>query len=102
MHLAEYYQIKDINLAEKYALQAFQMGLNTKNPDDKIEALQFLTNISDGSESKKYAIQAFKLNDSIVKVRQQAKNQFAKIKYDANLALEESRKQKQLKEYFIV
>jgi hypothetical protein len=33
-------------------------------------------------EAKEYSLQYLHINDSIKKVRQQAKNQFAKIKYD--------------------
>ncbi|WP_333809265.1 tetratricopeptide repeat-containing sensor histidine kinase [Flavobacterium sp.] len=102
MHLAEYYQKADLDVAKNYALKAFEMAKKTNNPDDKIEALQFLTKLSDGIEAKEYAIQTFKLNDSIQTVRQQAKNQFAKIKYDSKQALKELEKQKRLKEFSVV
>lgn len=102
MHLAEYYQKEDINVAKNHALKAYEMAGKTNNPDDKIEALQFLTKLSDGIEAKEYAIQTFKLNDSIQTARQQAKNQFAKIKYDSKQALKELEKQKQLKEFSVI
>lgn len=102
MHLAEYYQKEDINTAKKHALKAYEMARKTNNPDDKIEALQFLTKLSDGIEAKEYAIETFKLNDSIQTARQQAKNQFAKIKYDSKQALKELEKQKQLKEFSVI
>ena len=102
MHLAEYYQKEDINTAKNHALKAYEMARKTNNPDDKIEALQFLTKLSDGVEAKEYAIRTFKLNDSIQTARQQAKNQFAKIKYDSKQALEELEKQKQLKEFSVI
>lgn len=102
MHLAEYYQKEDIIVAKNHALKAYEMARKTNNPDDKIEALQFLTKLSDGIEAKEYAIETFKLNDSIQTARQQAKNQFAKIKYDSKQALEELEKQKQLKEFSVI
>ena len=102
MHLAEYYENSDINLAKTYALKAFKYASKVENSDDKLEALQYLTRVSIGEESKKYALKSFLLNDSIKKVKQQAKNQFAKIKYDSKKAIEESQRQKQLKEYFII
>jgi hypothetical protein len=34
------------------------------------------------NENQEYSLQYLHINDSIKKVRQQAKNQFAKIKYD--------------------
>jgi tetratricopeptide (TPR) repeat protein len=102
MHLAEYYENSDINLAKTFALKAFKYASKVENPDDKLEALQYLTRVSKGEESKTYALKSFLLNDSIKTVKQQAKNQFAKIKYDSKKAIEESQKQKQLKEYFII
>lgn len=102
MHLAEYYQKVDLDVAKNHALKAYEMAEKTNNPDDKIEALQFLTKLSDGIEAKEYAIETFKLNDSIQTARQQAKNQFAKIKYDSKQALEELEKQKQLKEFSVI
>lgn len=102
MHLAEYYENSDANLAKKYALSAFNYASKIENPDDKLEALQYLTKISTGEESKQYAIKSFHLNDSINSVKQNAKNQFAKIKYDSKKANEESLKQKKLKEYFLI
>lgn len=102
IHLAEYYEKSDNNLAKTYALRTLKYASKVKNADDKLEALQYLTKVSKGEDSKKYAIQSFVLNNSIKTVRQEAKNQFAKIKYDSKKAIEESIKQKQLKEYFII
>lgn len=102
MHLAEYHQKADSNTAKKYALKAKETAIKTRNPDDKMEALEFLTELSEGNEAKEYAIVAFALNDSISKVRQQAKNQFAKLKYDSKQTLKELDKQKQLKEFSVI
>jgi signal transduction histidine kinase len=101
MHLAEYYESSNLDLAKTYALEAFNYATLAENQDDKLEALQYLSKVSTGEKSKKYALRSFNLNDSIKTVKQQAKNQFAKIKYDSKKAIEESQKQKQLKEYFI-
>ena len=102
MHLAEYYESSNLDLAKAYALEAFNYASLAENQDDKLEALQYLTKVSTGEKSKAYAIQSFNLNDSIRTVKLNAKNQFAKIKYDSKKAIEESQKQKQLKEYFIL
>lgn len=101
IHLAEYYENSDVNLAKKYASSALNYASKVENSDDRLEALQYLTRVSNGEDSKNYAIQSFLLNDSIKRIKQQTKNQFAKIKYDSKKAIEESQKQKQLKEYFI-
>ena len=102
MHLAEYYENSNLDLAKTYALEAFSYASLAENQDDKLEALQYLTKVSTGEKSKAYAIQSFNLNDSIKTVKLNAKNQFAKIKYDSKKAIEESQKQKKMKEYFIL
>jgi len=102
MHLAEFYEKSDINLAKNFALDAYKHSLKVKSPDDRLEALQYLTKVSTGEDSKNYALRSFQLNDSIKKVKQNAKNQFAKIKYDSKKANEESLKQKKIKEYFLI
>lgn len=102
IHLAEYYANSDVKLAKKYALNAFNYASKVENTEDQLEALQYLSKVSTGEASKTYAIKAFTLNDSINTIKQNAKNQFAKIKYDSKKAIEESEKQKQLKEYFII
>jgi signal transduction histidine kinase len=102
MHLAEYYESSDVILAKENALSALKYASKVENSDDKLEALQYLARVSNGSDSKNYAIQSFLLNDSIKKAKQQAKNQFAKIKYDSKKAIAESQRQKQLKEYSII
>lgn len=101
IHLAEYYESSNLDLAKTYALEAFNYASLAENQDDKLEALQYLSKVSTGEKSKTYALRSFNLNDSIKTVKQQAKNQFAKIKYDSKKAVEESQKQKKLKEYFI-
>lgn len=102
IHLAEYYQKENLNIAKNHALKAYEIARTTNNPDDKIEALQFLTKLSGDNQAKENALQTFKLNDSIQTVRQQTKNQFAKIKYDSKQAINELEKQKKLKEFSII
>jgi hypothetical protein len=50
--------------------------------DDRLECLELIIRNSTRNEAKEYSLQYLHINDSIKKVRQQAKNQFAKIKYD--------------------
>ncbi len=102
IHLAEFYEKTNINLANDFALKAYKYSLKVKSPDDKLEALQYLTRVSTGEKAKNYALKSFLLNDSIKKVKQQAKNQFAKIKYDSKQTLKELEKQKQLKEFSVI
>lgn len=99
IHLAEYHQNINPKQAIQLATQAFSFAQKTNNPDDKLEALKLIIKLSKPEEAKELALQHIKLSDSIFKTRQYAKNQFAKIKYDATQAHQEkekSEKQKQI------
>lgn len=92
IHIAQYYQNSNQPLAVNYAKKAYQAAKNINSPDDKIEALQYWIINAPPAEAKLLAIQQMKLSDSINIVRQSAKNQFAKIKYDASKSIEEKLK----------
>ena len=103
MHLSEYYVSSDSKLANVYALKAYQASTTINNPDDRLDALDFLIKNSSENEFKKYYALHSSLRDSLLNVRQTAKNQFAKIKYDSTKALQESENQKKQKQlYFIL
>lgn len=97
-HLSEYYQDKNPELALDFAQKAYQSATKINSPDDRLEALKFCIINAEPSLAKKLAIQQISISDSINKVRQSAKNQFAKIKYDASKTIKEKQeieKQKQ-------
>ena len=89
MHLSEYYQTRDSKLAESYALKAYETSKKVNSPDDRLEALKWLTENSSPHLVKDYSKIYFKLNDSLTTARTTAKNQFAKIKYDSKKATQE-------------
>ncbi|MCO6175361.1 hypothetical protein NHF50_09930 [Flavobacterium sp. NRK F10] len=85
VHLARFYQDSLPSLTVEYAQKAFQAASNIKSPDDQIEALEILIPNTSGIQSKQYFQDYRTINDSIDLVRQTAKNQFAKMKYDYSL-----------------
>jgi len=93
MHLAEYYKwYNDVKNATLWANKAYKSATKAIIPDDRLEALNLLFSVSTNNTLKnKYHNTFIQINDSIQKARQQAKNQFAKIKYDTEKA--ESQKQ---------
>jgi signal transduction histidine kinase len=94
-HLAEYYQLhKDKELAKKYASKSYQIGSTLGVIDERLHALTILSETSSVDQSSKYSATYFRLNDSINKVREKNKNQFAKIRYDFTLAKEQNLKLK--------
>ncbi len=94
MHLSEYYGKQNQQLSNNYALKAYEAATRVNNPDDRIEALDFLIKNASGTEFKKYYSIHSALIDSITKVRQTAKNDFAKIKYDSKKAIQDLELQK--------
>jgi len=101
MHMAEYYLKSNLKLSNDFAQKAYNAATTINSPDDRIEAIKFLIASSNTNEVKSLALKQMNISDSINKVRQNSKTQFAKIKYDANIALKESEKQKSQKQLYL-
>jgi tetratricopeptide (TPR) repeat protein len=97
MHLSEYYQNINPSFAKDFAQKAYNCATAINSPDDRIEAIKFLITSSSVNDVKSLALKQMNISDSINKIRQNSKIQFAKIKYDANIALKESERQKSQK-----
>lgn len=100
MHLAEYYQKEnDLETTTKWAKKAYQSATKAFIPDDRLEALNLLFTATSNNDLKnQYHETYIRINDSLQKARQQAKNQFAKIKYDSEKA-EDQKQTYQLRMY---
>ncbi|MHC0448330.1 tetratricopeptide repeat-containing sensor histidine kinase [Flavobacterium sp. 3-218] len=93
-NLAEYYR-NNKALSMMYAKLSYKNYTLSGNTDDRLLALQFITeNNSSDIESKKNALGYINIADSIYIERQEAKNQFAKMKYDSKTEKEENLKLK--------
>ncbi|MBC7848063.1 MAG: ATP-binding protein [Flavobacterium sp.] len=94
IYFSEYHRKNNPKLAKRYAQIAFEKATKVNNPDDRLESLKLLIQNSTGNQLKKFSLDYIRINDSLVKARQKAKNQFAKIKYDSKLDKEENLKLK--------
>ncbi|MBF4515507.1 ATP-binding protein [Flavobacterium sp. ANB] len=92
MHFSEIYAETNQKLAKHYADDAYKKATEVNNVDDRLLSLGLSIKNSNGDELKKTTILYLKINDSIVKARQKAKNKFAKIKYDSKKEKEENQK----------
>lgn len=92
LHLADYYAKKDIKKSDKNALAAYNAATKLNSVDERLEALQILISNDHSAQNGKYVQRYFTLNDSIIKVRNNFKNKFAKIKYDAKKEKDENAK----------
>ncbi|WP_317128862.1 tetratricopeptide repeat-containing sensor histidine kinase [Flavobacterium zhairuonense] len=92
LHLADYYSKKDVQKSDESALTAYNISTKLNSVDERLEALQILISNDHSPKKQKYVQKYFTLNDSIIKVRNNFKNKFAKIKYDAKKEKDENEK----------
>jgi len=92
LHLAEFYTKTDSQKSNEYAEEAYQIATKFHSIDERLRALSFL--ISNNYKSTEYAQKYIYLNDSIIKIRNNFKNKFAKIKYDSKKEKDENQKLK--------
>jgi len=92
LHLAEYYAISNSKTSNQHALEAYKIATKLNSIDERLRALQLLISNNSNTESTKYAQKYIVLNDSIIKIRNNFKNKFAKIKYDSKKEKDENQK----------
>jgi signal transduction histidine kinase len=94
-HLTDYYFHFRPDSALLYAQNMYAVARRLQSPDDQLEALQKLIQLSQPKEMKGYFSKYLQLSDSLQTIRNAAKNQFALIRYEAeknkaeNLRLEQ-------------
>ncbi|MEO7978628.1 ATP-binding protein [Flavobacterium sp.] len=92
LHLAEYYALTDSKKSNQHALDAYKTATKLNSIDERLRALQFLISNDFNKQSIKYAQKYIVLNDSIIKIRNNYKNKFARIKYDSKKEKDENQK----------
>ena len=88
-HLTEFFSKTDIKKSNDYAKKAYEIATKLNSVDERLRALSFLISGNSGSA---YAQKYISINDSIIKVRNNFKNKFAKIKYDSKKEKDENQK----------
>lgn len=104
LKIAEYYQLKNKSTAVSYLKKALTLATKHKSIDNKISALKKLIPLTKNDASLNYSEEYIRLNDSITSVRNQAKNQFAKIRFDYSKELEQNQtlKSKEIENQLII
>ncbi|TDW47427.1 histidine kinase/DNA gyrase B/HSP90-like ATPase [Flavobacterium sp. 270] len=93
--LARYYdENNNSSAAKKFGLIAYSNLNDLQNIEDKQSALKLLIKNSNEDELKKYSMQYIDLIEHLFQIRQEAKNQFARIKYNSKREKEENLKLK--------
>ncbi|HEU4790511.1 MAG TPA: tetratricopeptide repeat protein [Flavobacterium sp.] len=81
--LSEFYNKTNPVLSYHYAQLSYAKATKVNNVNDRLKSLEQLIKNSTGNQSKKFTTNYLRINDSLNKATQKAKNQFAKIKYDS-------------------
>ena len=92
LYLSEYYLPYNLQKSRSFAQQAYKESTKHNSIDERLEALLLLIKTSGNNSA--FALKYAVLNDSITQVRNSAKSQFAKMRYDARLVNEENLKLK--------
>lgn len=90
IHFSEFYKDSKPNESYNYARLAYEKATEINSVNTRLKSLALLVENSIGNESKKFSMLHLDINDSINKVRQKARNQFAKIKYDSKKEKEDN------------
>lgn len=83
LHFAKFYEESNLLLAKKYMHLSYEKFTLAHTIDERLSSLKLIIKNSSDRELKKYSIVYVNLIDSIFEVKQKAKNQYAKIKYDS-------------------
>lgn len=92
--LSEFYSKTNPILSYHYAQLSYAKASKVNNANDRLKSLDLLIKNSTGNQVKKFTVIYLRINDSLNKARQKAKNQFAKIKYDSTKEKNENLKLK--------
>jgi len=89
IEIADFYALKNKSTAIFYLKKALTLATKHKSIDNKILALKRLIPLTKNNDTN-YSEEYIRVNDSITTVRNQAKNQFAKIRFDYSKELEQN------------
>jgi signal transduction histidine kinase len=92
LHLAEFYTKTNYQKSNQFALIAYKAATESNSIDERLKALSYLISNDSDRRNSFYAKKFVSLNDSIIKVRNNFKNKFAKIKYDSKKEKDENQK----------
>lgn len=94
IHFSKYYLHNNTDLSLEFATKAYDAATRVNNPEDRLEALDLLIKNSNGESLKIYYDSYSALNSKAIKSKQNARNEFAKIKYDSKKAIQNQQKYK--------
>ena len=95
LNLSNYYYKTNPALSNQYAKKAFALSEKLKDVDSKLKTLELLSKTATSKlETDRLFLNYIRLNDSINYEKENAKNQFSKLKYDTKESEERFLKEK--------
>ncbi|MDQ6470867.1 ATP-binding protein [Flavobacterium sp. LHD-80] len=92
LHLSEFHFKSQPQKSKQFASNAYETATKIHSIDERLKALSFLMTNNSVTNKTEYIQKFIFLNDSILKVRNNFKNKFAKIKYDSKKEKDENEK----------
>ncbi|AUP77804.1 ATP-binding protein [Flavivirga eckloniae] len=87
-----YYAINKKDSAHILSKRSYTVGKQIKNYHELSRALLMLSKIEKGEAGKKYLYEHIKLNDSLINVERTSRNKFARIQYETDTYIEETKR----------
>lgn len=96
--LAKFYlHTKNIDSSRKYAQSSYKIAKKISSNEILLEALQILSKLEVGEQSKAYLYEHIKLSDSLINIERSSRSKFGRIKYDTeNVEKQNERMSQQL------
>src|SRR5690606_11730076 len=91
--MSEFYQAThETEKALFYAQKAYTLSNNARLYDEKLRALKQLSKVKEGDEGKAYLYKYIALNDSLIDNERANRNKFARIQYETDQYIEETKR----------
>lgn len=91
-YLSAYYLNKNADSSRLYAVKMLDLAQKLSYPTDQLEALKILIKLSDGKIAQRYFDDYSRIQDSLLNAQNQAKNQFALIRFESEKSKAENLK----------
>ncbi|MDO5981161.1 tetratricopeptide repeat-containing sensor histidine kinase [Flavivirga spongiicola] len=87
-----YYAINKKDSALILSKRSYKIGKNIKNYQEVSRSLLTLSKIEEGQAGKQYLYEHIKLNDSLLDVERASRNKFARIQYETDTYIDETKR----------
>ena len=87
-----YYGTNQKEKALLYSTKSYKYGKKANENSEVLRALKTLSKLKEGNEGKAYLYQYIKLNDSLIDVERTSRNKYARIQFETDQYIEETKR----------